>query len=391
MKRATVAAALVRSLRLLQTSAVLLSSAVWGTEQTSDRIPIWGEINGRSVTLFLDTGSETSGLFRNAVERIGLKPHTQGRNFYDLTEEFNWIPAPFTWLSGPAFQRGRSLIVDRPSFLEDDFDGFIGWPGISNLVFEFNMQEAVLRSGFDLPKAMDDWNRWKLVQGSPVLIFGCAYGTNSVRIGIDTGSEHGVWLSPRRWRELRARVRPQALTLETAWSPTDGLLTREVLRAKRVDVGDLTLTNMPVSEALPSEVRAFSGCDAILGMFVFTRLAIISDGSSGSLYTKPVTRPFPDYDYNRLGAVFVPKDIGESDDLVAHVIKGSSAYRAGICDGDVLLKVGIRNVTKWRTDPTIKLNGFWSQPAGTKLKLTLKRGDKQYETTVTLEEIPAVD
>jgi hypothetical protein len=63
-----------------------------------------------------------------------------------------------------------------------------------------------------------------------------------------------------------------------------------------------------------------------------------------------------------------------------------------IRDGDVLLKIGVLNVTRWRTDPLIlPLSRFWSQPAGTKHRLTLKRGDETYETTVTLEDLPAVD
>jgi hypothetical protein len=328
------------------------------TAEGSDRIPIWGEINGHSVTLFLDTGSETSGLFRDAVDRIGLRTHTQGQKFFDSTEEFTWIPAPSTWISGPALQKGRALILDRPSFADDEFDGFIGWPGISNLVFRFDMQDAVLSSSLDLPKALDGWNRWKFLQSSPVLIFECGAGTNCVRIGIDTGSEHGVWLSPSQWRRFRVQSVPGSSTLEAGWLPADGLVTCEVLRAKKIDIGCITLTNMPVSEAPPSAIHTFSGCDAVLGMFMFARLAVVIDGRNGWLYTKPVTRPFPDYDYNRLGAVFVPRDVEKTDDLIANVIKGSPAYRAGIRDGDILLKVGILNVTKWRIDPTIQLHRF---------------------------------
>ena len=50
------------------------------------------------------------------------------------------------------------------------------------------------------------------------------------------------------------------------------------------------------------------------------------------------------------------------------------------------------DVTKWRVDPhVLPLSQFWDQVAGTKLKLTLNRGEKQFETTVTLEELPAVE
>jgi hypothetical protein len=51
------------------------------------------------------------------------------------------------------------------------------------------------------------------------------------------------------------------------------------------------------------------------------------------------------------------------------------------------LKEGKQDVTNWR-DPNIKINTpFSEQPAGTKLELTLKRGDKVFTTTAVLRNI----
>jgi C-terminal processing protease CtpA/Prc len=91
------------------------------------------------------------------------------------------------------------------------------------------------------------------------------------------------------------------------------------------------------------------------------------------------------YKHNRLGAVFVPRDL-QSDDLIAHVIVGSPAYEAGLQDGDILLKEDGRDVTNWRTGGTPN-TPFREQPAGTKLELTLKRGDKIFKTTAVLRNI----
>jgi hypothetical protein len=71
-------------------------------------------------------------------------------------------------------------------------------------------------------------------------------------------------------------------------------------------------------------------------------------------------------------------------------VRFSVVQRKGGREGFVVLAV--LKVTNWRTDPLIlPLSRFWSQPAGTKHRLTLKRGDETYETTVTLEDLPAVD
>jgi PDZ domain len=179
--------------------------------------------------------------------------------------------------------------------------------------------------------------------------------------------------------------------LKAGYVPADGVLVNEVLRAKRITIGGITLKDVPVMAASPSADSTFKHCDAMLGLYAFRRIAIIIDGKNKAVYTHPITRTLDEYAYNHLGAVFLPRDLGKSDELIARVLKDGPADRAGIRDGDVLLKIGLLNVTKWRTDPTITLNKYWARPDGTKLKLTLKRRDKEFETTVTLEDLPAVD
>jgi hypothetical protein len=89
----------LRSVLLL----VLLGSLL-GSVRASATIPAQGEINGRPVTLLLDTGSDFSSLFRRTAERLGLKieksgfegPLQPGRVHYDLTEECTWTSGTFT-------------------------------------------------------------------------------------------------------------------------------------------------------------------------------------------------------------------------------------------------------------------------------------------------------
>jgi S1-C subfamily serine protease len=116
------------------------------------------------------------------------------------------------------------------------------------------------------------------------------------------------------------------------------------------------------------------------------RLDIIIDGKRGIAYLRPKRTPPLPYLHNRLGADFLPAN--SSDDLIAHVVNGSPAYEAGIRNGDVVLKEGDRDVTKWRTDtnPPPEIRPV-QQPAGTKLELTLKRGGKIFKTTAVLRNI----
>ena len=72
--------------------------------------------------------------------------------------------------------------------------------------------------------------------------------------------------------------------------------------------------------------------------------------------------------------------------LFARVLEGSPAYRAGIRDGDEVLKVNGKDVPDWRTYGD-SMESCCESPAGTELRFTLKRGETNFETTVVLHEL----
>ena len=204
-----------------------------------------------------------------------------------------------------------------------------------------------------------------------------------VRIGIDTGADAGVQLSPRGWNHWRSKETALA-TVEAIYTPGDGFVIRDVFHARAVTVGQLTVQDVPVSAATFSAETAFEQSDAILGLFALSRFEMLIDGKNGLLYTRPVAHAARRYAYNRLGAVFVPEDRETNATLIAHVVEGSPAARAGIRNGDELLKIGDLDASLWRTDPRLQpLHRFWSKLAGTKLRLVLKQGGHLYEATVS--------
>jgi S1-C subfamily serine protease len=170
--------------------------------------------------------------------------------------------------------------------------------------------------------------------------------------------------------------------------PGAGTVVTEETWAREMTFGSLVLTEVPVMPSNVAEQAMGSpSFVASLGLAALKRLDLIIDGSLGIAYLRPKTAAPPPYDHNRLGAVFAPRDM-EGADLIAHVIDGSPAYEAGVRSGDVLLKVGDVDVTKWRTDPKVlPLSRFWEQPPGTRLEFVLKRGTQTIKPTAVLRQI----
>ncbi len=110
----------------------------------------------------------------------------------------------------------------------------------------------------------------------------------------------------------------------------------------------------------------------MLGVAALKRVELIIDNQQNVARFQPVQSPPALYQHNRLGAVFIPSN-SNSTNLIACVANDSPAYNAGIRDGDILLNR--------------EVNGNFELLPGTKLKLTLKRGDKIFTTTAVLRNI----
>jgi membrane-associated protease RseP (regulator of RpoE activity) len=209
---------------------------------------------------------------------------------------------------------------------------------------------------------------------------------------VDTGAYQGVELCPDRWREWRAMHAKQPITLNAFYFLPVGQVVKEEGWASVLSLGPMIFNDVPVMEmpATNAPVGPIPN-EAILGLAALKRLEVIVDVGNGVAYVRPKnTVPSP-YDHNRLGAVFVPRDL-RSSDLVARVAEDSPAWKAGVRDGDLLLKVDGSAATTWRADPAVlELVQFWQRPAGSEFKLTLKRGRKTFDARVVLRDILSPD
>jgi hypothetical protein len=356
-------------------------------EAEVDRIWLKAKINGQPVRLVFDSGSNASLLTSSAAQRLGLRAQYAPTNdvrhsvVAGETEEF-------TFSLGGAKWRTSFVLLD-PHFSEImSGDGIVGWFTLSHNVIGVAANAKSLAFFDRVPARTASWTQLSVLTnfGTLDLCVPRCNHTNGV-LCVDTGDARGLALPAGEWNRWR-RTHPQIpVTVEAVFSPTDGFLVYEEAWADQISIGPITITGLPVAQSgHANERRLGSRYEGTLGLAGLKRLNLIVDGIHSIAYTHPDQAHAPGYDHNRLGAVFFPTST-RTNEAVAMVAENSPAYEAGVRDGDILVRVDGAAVkytdNSWQT-------GF-HRPAGSRLRLTLKRGDKTFTATATLREIVSPD
>ncbi len=379
---------------------ILVCSLCVQAVRADDWFWIDAKINGKRARLILDTGCEPNfALFRHAAERLHLNLQAGERRNADqmpywLTDECT-IRLPWCFW-GFARAKGRLAVVEIPAFMREsiNMDGAVGWSIVRQRIVELDAVRQKFRFLRRLPKGANGWTRFTLKTNAPwgrvlALEMPEPDGSKGV-IFVDTGAlGTGVTLSRQRWQEWKVAHTNQHTTLVVKYGPEAGTFVREQGLADQLCLGALNLADVLIEEADPVTPRRLPDYAATFGLEALKRLDFIVDGKRGVAHLRTKQTPPPAYEHNRLGAVFVPRD-EQSEDLVAHVMDNSPASEAGIRNGDLLLRIGERDVTNWRTNQCGGWNSWslpFSGPAGTRLELTLGRGNETLSTTVVLREI----
>lgn len=349
-------------------------------------------VNGKPVRFIFDTGTSDMVLARASAVKLGLKitraaqdePLAPGAVRVDWTEECDLALGEFK-------TRLSFAVFDLPPSLRLAVDGFIGWGRICDNIVKMDIERKTVHFLAEVPKEVAGWTRFTIKKISfNVLVLEASDLPGKPCFLIDTGSEFCIKLHPQKWRDWLAAHPGLPRTVEAYYTPGNGMVVTEEVWAKDYALGSLPLTGVALAQACPAEMAIVGpGYEATLGLAALSRLDIIIDGKKGVAYLQARKTPAPEYKYNHLGAVFSPVDLAH-EDLVARVVDGSPAFEAGIRTGDLLLKIDDLDATKWRTDPAVlPLSRFWERPAGTRYKLTVKRGQETLAVDVVLRQILA--
>jgi predicted aspartyl protease len=363
-----------------------------------DRFRVQATVNGQPATFILDSGSSRPALFRPAVERLGLNIAAEQPAAGLLPGQ---APVGVTGYGVLSYWdhtvSTRLLVLPMPAYAGLSGDGLLGWPQLREKILQFDALTGEYKILSQPPTDLATWTRFAVRRNCVVLVLETSNADGRpVSIFVDTGSNQGVALSRARWKAWRAAHPRQPATISAYYTPGAGLVEAVQSWADQITVGPLTLTQVPVQQAaaVPKLIFPDSEPDATLGMDALMRADFVVDGPNETAYLRPRATSPPDFAHNRLGAVFLPATSISDDPLVAHVIAGSPAYRAGIRTGDVLVRIGPYGIAHWRTVPGgWNVFGFWNSPPGVRFDLVLSRWGKIYNTTVEMWDIigPDVD
>jgi len=359
------------------------------------RILMTSYINGQPVKFMFDTGAEAPILFRKTAQRLHLAIQEPPD---DVTIEPGKVKVAWSeecriqLIEDGSENRIRFGVIDIPEFLNTDIEGVLSWSGLKDQIVAVDPFSNRLKVHDTLEFEKSEWKSLDIRTDMNVLVIKTSNdNTQHDNLLIDTGNSDGLTVKKELWQQLTDEETNKNTTLIAIYTPGVGLTVDQQKWIDRVDLGGLPLRNIPVQMGMEANPWLMNeGVDGIMGMWGLSCYSWIVDGPAGKIYFKEndlIRRP-EKYDYNRLGAVFVPKNIETGNELYAHVIEDGPAWRAGIRDGDELLKIGTLDATKWRTDPNVSpLAQFWEKPAGTEIDLVLMRDGKKLEIKVTLEEI----
>jgi hypothetical protein len=360
-----------------------------------ERILVPANINTQPVRLALDTGVSHTFLFRATAERLGLSIQEPDPNASAPPGGVKAARARCQLSVGSLGRTTEVRVVD--SALRMDIDGALAWTDFRTNILHIlaDTREAIFLD--KLPEQALQWPHWNLRPLSQNDLssrwLGLEIPRTNGRSGvlfIDTGSDEGLRLAPSQFSEWTNKNPGAPGTLYAGYFPAlqEGLVVGEEYWANDFELAeDLRFIGMPIRRSPLSEALAVTGYEATLCLFALTRLDVIVDGAAGRVYIQTRHDPKTRYNYNRIGAVFTPRQV-TGGDLLARVLKGTPAYEAGVRDGDILLKIGDLDATQWQTDPRIRpMSRFWEQPSGTKVCLECKRGESLVNAAIELKEL----
>lgn len=367
-------------------SAAEPQPAAHGVDPPDQRIFIEARIDGRPARLLFDTGASFTALFATPADRLGLESE-MNRSIRIAGHD---VPTGLTRLVDVTLlgKNGNARLPILPFPPPVHADGVLGWKTLGDDPFLIDAGANQIQIVKEPPKS--GWQRWPMDTDSSQLFFTVTDNGNPLgRVFVDTGSPIGLRISPNLWEAWKNKNPKAGLTLTTYRYAVGEPMIHELAWAADYSLGDLPLRDIdigPVPESDRGRALDANGKEfiATIGMRGLRHLRMIVNRSSKEVMTRPVS-PVPVH--NRIGAVFRTTTKEAVSGHAALVLENSPAHKAGLRTGDMLLSVNGTPFSRDSGSPPPDLERLFSQPAGIRVVLEIKRGNATHEFGIVLEDM----
>jgi predicted aspartyl protease len=350
------------------------------TVPAEDGITFRAKINGKGpYPLFFDTGS-VNLLSADFAKQLGLKTDGKPVKFAAASGSVDAQTARVDTLQiGDLLLRDQTFyVISFPASGDEGPVGAVGYELMRRLAVKVDYEHNQL-TFYDGPtfRYADGGVRAPLlIEGNVFEVAGSIEGLGATFL-LDTGNEVAFEVEPGFVTQYnliqRLGARYHGYSGRGYAGPTAEAY---YARVKTLRLGDAEVHDV-VANLWTGEPGAATFAGNI-GRSVLRQFNVTFDAMRGAMYLEKNANWGKPVIFNRAGIVVDPIEDGEK---VMTVLPGSPAESAGIAVGDLITRIDGRPPADDINDPA------FLQPVGTRVGLTVKRGDAVRDVQVTLQEL----
>jgi len=174
-------------------------------------------------------------------------------------------------------------------------DGFISWSAIRNNILVFNPDRHLISAVTELPEATAGWIKLKVLHTDLLELEIPLTDGKTGTLVVDTGSPIGISLAKAPWSEWKAAHPKVAISTRQFIGPQIGNGTTEEAWADKLQLGPITFSDLPVTEAPLSEESMANHFTGLIGLYALTRMDLVVDAKNEVAYIQPRDPPGPPY------------------------------------------------------------------------------------------------